>query len=127
MENTQRVNSSLAHHGVPGMKWGVRKARYSSSKSNGANSRKRMTSSKRTSGNSLRKKAQNAISKVDKEKVKRIAKKTAVIAGKVAVASVLGGAAGSIVINELFPGSMVPQHEVQVSLGKIKRVKEAYS
>lgn len=63
----------LCHHGVKGMKWGRRKAHKSSA------------SGAKTKRSTLK----NKLSKIDKEKVKSIAKTTAAVAGGAALAIVL--------------------------------------
>lgn len=98
--SSDNEENSLTHHGVKGMKWGRRKDRRSSSS---GVIRKRVSNAK----NSISKKASDTkakvkktISKIDKDKVKKVAKTSAVIAGKVAVGSLLGYA-GVMAFNEI--------------------------
>lgn len=79
--------NSLTHYGVMGMKWGRRKSK-SSKGSNVKNSNKSKSNSKKTS--SIKKNIQNITSKIDKEKVKKIAKTSAKVAGAVATTALLG-------------------------------------
>lgn len=77
-------DNSLTHYGVLGMKWGKRKSKAS----NGSNVKKSKSSSKKSSN--LKKKIKRITSKVDKEKVKSIAKTSAVVAGSIAATATLG-------------------------------------
>lgn len=76
----------LCHHGVRGMKWGIRKRRVSSGKSRGS---KKTTQIKNKSVN-VKKNVKKKIENIDKEKVKKVAKTTAVVAGKAAVGILVG-------------------------------------
>lgn len=91
-------NEYLVHYGVLGMKWGKRKQRVSSKKSTSKSSNVKKSSSKKKK--SIKQKAQEAISRVDKQKVKNIAKTSAIVAGKIAAATALGYV-GSIAVSEL--------------------------
>lgn len=73
----------LCHHGVKGMKWGRRKQRTTSVKSRRSNKT-----------NKIKKTIQKKLTNVDKDKVKTIAKTSAVIAGRAAVAVALGSGIG---------------------------------
>lgn len=88
---------SLTHYGVLGMKWGRRKQKVSKG-SNTKKSSKSKQSLKKTSN--IKKKIKNITSKVDKEKVKNVAKTAAKVAGTVAVTSLLGYT-GSVAMNEI--------------------------
>lgn len=79
--------NSLTHYGVMGMKWGRRKSKTSKG-SNVKNANKSKSNSKKTS--SIKKNIQNITSKIDKEKVKKIAKTSAKVAGAVATTALLG-------------------------------------
>lgn len=80
----------LAHYGVLGMKWGRRKSK--SSKGSKAKTSSKKSSSKKNS--SLKQKIQKLTSKIDKDKVKDVAKTTAIIAGSVATTATLGYVGG---------------------------------
>lgn len=67
----------LYHHGVKGMKWGRRKQRVLKGRSTG-------------SGKKSNTKTQKKMSDASKQKIKKIAKTTAVVAGKVAIGTLLG-------------------------------------
>ena len=80
--SSDNEEDSLTHHGVKGMKWGRRKQRTSSSRSS------KKSASKKVSN--VKAKIKKTLDKVDKEKVKKIAKTSAVIAGGVALTATLG-------------------------------------
>lgn len=67
----------LCHHGVKGMKWGRRKQRVLKGRQSGT--------SKKSSA-----KTQRKMSDASKQKIKNVAKTTAVVAGKVAIGALLG-------------------------------------
>lgn len=66
--------NSLTHHGVKGMKWGRRKQKPTSGKKKKSN---------------VKSKIQKKLANVDKEKVKRVAKTAAIIAGGVALSAAM--------------------------------------
>lgn len=90
--------NSLVHYGVMGMKWGRRKSK--SSKGSNHNNSSNKSSSKKVSN--IKKKVQNITSKIDKQKVKTIAKATAITLGTsftaIALAS-LGDVAYRSIVN----------------------------
>lgn len=109
--------NSLTHYGVMGMKWGRRKSKASKG-SNVKTSNKSKSTSKNGSG--IKKKIQNITSKVDKEKVKKIAKTTAIVAGSVAAAATLG-TLGSVAYSNImnnYNKSSADLHNYMMGTGK---------
>lgn len=86
----------LCHHGVKGMKWGRRKQRVSSGRSRTS---KKSTQIK-AKASSVKKNLKKKFEQIDKEKVKKVAKTSAAIAGGVAVAALLG-TAGQMAYNNI--------------------------
>lgn len=91
----------LMHYGVLGMKWGIRKDRGSSGKSSGesGSSGKKKDKNQESRVQKAKKSVKEKLANIDKEKVKDVAKSTAVVAGKVAVAATLGSI-GVVAFNE---------------------------
>lgn len=89
----------LCHHGVKGMKWGRRKDRRTSS-SGGI--RKKAENLKKSVSNKVsntKKRIKKTLDKVDKEKIKKVAKTTTIVAGSVAVSALLGNIGGQVITN----------------------------
>ena len=99
--NKEDVNQEdyLCHYGVLGMKWGRRKQRVSSgTRKKSSNKKSNVKSNKKSN---LKTKVSKTLSKIDKEKVKSIAKTSAVITGKVAIGALLGTYGGMLGISIL--------------------------
>lgn len=76
----------ICHYGTKGMHWGVRHDRRKQSVAKRRAAQKKKVAKKK----SIRERAKERIAKVDKQKVKKIAKTTALVLGRVAVAATLG-------------------------------------
>lgn len=74
--------NSLSHYGVLGMKWGRRKSRPTKGDNKNKSSLKK--------NSDVKNKIKKTISKIDKEKVKSIAKTAALTAGSIAATATLG-------------------------------------
>lgn len=105
----------LIHYGVMGMKWGVRKRRESSDRSGSRRSiskKKNTKTSVSKSFESTKSKIKNRISKIDKKKVKEIAKSSAVVAGKIAAVAALG-TVGGYAVSQLVDQYYQPSSKVE--------------
>lgn len=86
----------IYHHGVKGMKWGVRHDRRKGSVAK----RRAAQKKKQLKKKSIKERVKERIAKVDKQKVKDIAKTSAFMVGKVAALAALGSI-GYMTVNEL--------------------------
>lgn len=82
------MNNELYHHGVLGMKWGIRKNRSKSSNSIKKIGKKNSVSSKKKT--SLAKKKKKLLTDSQKQTLKQVGKTAAIVAGSVISATTLG-------------------------------------
>lgn len=111
----QETYEYIQHHGVKGMRWGVRKKRP-----------KGVSRSKKSTSIEKRINIKDRIKNVDKEKVKKVAKTSAKVLGRVAAASLLGYT-GSVlysnILSEINRHHPSPSFRDQNIAANIERIK----
>lgn len=114
----------LVHYGVLGMKWGVRKKRETKSTGKPRSSSKKKQVDK---ASVIKQRVQNTLSKIDKQKVKKVVKTGAIVAGAITLGPIASVAISDLIYDVTRPETAsIHTFPYGVTRGTLPNIIEGY-